>query len=256
MWILNVTPDSFYDGGKFQWEEEYQRQIKKMIADEVDIIDVWWFSSQPWAEIPSVEEEIKRVLPVLDILEKYNIDVSIDTCRSEVVEKILKYKCIKCINDISGLSDERILELIAGKEVCYILVHTQWTPENMQNNPQYEDVVEEVGDFFEKKIRITERYGVKNVILDPWFWFGKNIKHNYHILKNLSYYKRFNLPILVGLSRKSMMYKFLDSAPDKVLSETVALNLLALQKWASIIRVHDVKEHKNVIKIFNLMQNL
>jgi dihydropteroate synthase len=136
------------------------------------------------------------------------------------------------------------------------LMHIQWNSLNMQDNPEYIDVVKEIWDFFEEKLKIINNYKIKNIIIDVWFGFWKNIKHNYDLLKNLDYFKKFNLPILAWLSRKSMVYRFLDSTPNDVLEETVALNLLALNKWADIIRVHDVKKNKNIIKIFNLMNNL
>ena len=256
MWILNITPDSFYDGGKFNSVENAKNQIEKMIKQWVDIIDVWAFSSKPWSILPSVEEELKRLIPILDLLDNYNINFSVDTCRSEVVEKILEYKNLVYINDISWLQDEKILKLISNTNVWYILMHIKWTPENMQNNPEYKNVVTEVWDFFEEKLKIIQKYNIKNIVLDVWFGFWKNIKHNYDLLKNLDYFNKFNLPILAWLSRKSMMYKFLDSTPNDVLEETVALNFFALNKWANIIRVHDVAKHKNIVKIFNLMNNL
>jgi len=251
MWILNITPDSFFDGWNFNSFDNAKNQIEKMIEEWVDIIDIGWFSSRPGFVLPTVEEELKRIIPILDLLEKYNIDFSVDTCRSEVVGKIIKYKNLIYINDISWLADENILNIIENTNIWYILMHT-----NTISNPQYLDVVKEVWDFFEEKLKIINKYKIKNIILDVWFWFWKNIKHNYDLLKNLNYFQKFNLEILVWLSRKSMMYKFLDSNPQDVLEETVALNLLALNNWADILRVHDIKKNKNIIKIFNLMNNL
>ena len=251
MWILNITPDSFYDWGEYFDLENSKIKINKMIDDGVDIIDVWAFSSRPWAIIPSVKEELNRLLPVLDYIDTLNIDFSVDTCRSEVVEKLLKYKNLKYINDISWLSDEKILDLIAWTNIWYILMHIKWTPKNMQNNPKYVDIIKDINDFFEEKLSIIKNKNINNIILDVWFGFWKTLNHNYILLNNLHLLKKFWYPLLVWLSRKSMIYKLLNLTPNDVLNETLALNLLALEKWVSIIRVHDIKEHNNIIKLFN-----
>lgn len=256
MWILNITPDSFYDWWSFVILEEAKSQIEKMISSSVDIIDVWGFSSRPWSKMPSVKEELERILPILEYLETLEIEVSVDTCRSEVVKEILKFKNLKYINDISWLSDEKILSLISGKNIAYILMHILWIPENMQNNIKYENILEEISSFFEEKIKIIKSYGVEKIILDPWFGFWKELHHNYEILKNLEKFKNLWFPVLAWISRKSMIYKMLDSSPCDVLAETVALNFLALQNWADILRVHDVKENKNILKIYEYMKNL
>jgi len=256
MWILNITPDSFFDWGEYLNLENAKKQINKMVEEWVEIIDVWAFSSRPGAKIPSIEEELKRLLPILDYLDTLNIDFSVDTCRSEIVEKLIKYKNLRYINDISWLSDEKILDIISGTDIWYVLMHIKWTPENMQNNTKYDDIISEINSFFEEKIKIIWLKWIKNIILDPWFWFWKSLEDNYVILKNLEKFKSFGYPILAWLSRKSMIYKLLETTPDKVLSETLALNLQALQNWADIIRVHDIKEHKNIIKISQIINKV
>ncbi|MDD2870788.1 MAG: dihydropteroate synthase [Candidatus Gracilibacteria bacterium] len=249
MGILNVTPDSFFDGGKYDSFGEAKKQIDDMIKSGVDIIDVGGFSSRPNSLLPSIEEELDRIIPVLEYLESLDVEVSVDTCRSEVVKELVKYKNIKYINDISGLQDEKILDLLKNTNIGYILMHIKGTPENMQDNPIYEDVIKEINKFFDEKLTLLKSKGIKNIVLDPGFGFGKTIEHNYEILKNLDKFKIYGYPVLCGLSRKSMIYKPLGLSPSEVLSETIALNMLAISKGANIIRVHDVKEHIGVVKL-------
>ncbi len=253
MWILNITPDSFFDWWKYENLKNDKKQIDKMILEWADIIDIWWFSSKPWSIMPSILEELSRILPVLEYLETQNTEVSVDTCRSEILKEIIWFKCIKYINDISWLTDEKILELIKWKDITYILMHILWSPENMQKNVHYENIIDEINNFFREKILIIKSHWVNNIIIDPWFGFWKEIKHNYEILNNLEKFKDFWYPILAWLSRKSMIYKPLWVLPTDVLTETVVLNFFALTKWAEIIRVHDVAEHKKVIQLFNLL---
>ena len=256
MWILNITPDSFYDWWNYINVIDAKSRIERMISEWVNIIDVWWFSSRPGSIIPSVFEELSRLLPVLDILDTYNIPFSVDTCRSEVVKELIRYKNLAYINDISWLKDEKILDIISWTKVWYILMHIKWTPENMQKNPLYEDIIWEIYSFFEEKLDILNEKWVSNIILDPWFWFWKTIEDNYKILHNLNKFNTLWYELLVWLSRKSMLWKPLNSSPDKVLSETVAFNLLSLQNWACVLRVHDIKENNNIIKLFNLLNSI
>ena len=254
MWILNITPDSFYDGGNFLLPDDAKNQIEKMVAEWVDIIDVGGFSSRPWALMPEIEEELRRILPVMELLENYDVPVSVDTCRNEVVKEILHFKNLRYINDISWLSDQAMLPLIAGAWVWYILMHIQGTPGNMQDNPTYSDVVDDISDFFEEKLELIKNSWVDDIVLDPWFGFGKTFDHNYEILARFSEFKKFDLPLLAGISRKSMIWKLLGVKPSDTLSETVALHLLALQNGADILRVHDVHQHQNIITIHNKIQ--
>ena len=255
MWILNITPDSFFDGGKYTWLQDAKKQIDKMISEGVDVIDVWGFSSRPWAKIPSIEVELSRIIPILELLEDYKIAVSVDTCRHEIIEKILKFKNLKFINDISGLQDEKIPELLSGTDMSYILMHTQWIPWNMQKNPKYGHIIEDISSFFEEKIQILRSQGIENIILDPGFGFWKTIENNYEILKNLDAFHRFWLPLLTGVSRKSMIYKLLEILPKDALPETSALHLKALEKWSAYLRVHDVQEAKNIVNIYRIMSS-
>ncbi len=254
MWILNITPDSFFDWWKYDSLPDAKKQIKKMLKSNVDIIDVWWFSSRPNSVMPSVKEELSRIIPILDYLDTLNIDFSVDTCRSKVVEKIIKYKNLKYINDISWLEDEKILDLIKNTEIWYVLMHIKWTPENMQNNPSYKDVVSEINDFFREKLKILKKKKIKNIVIDPWFWFWKTVENNYEILRNLDKFKKFWYPVLCWLSRKSMIYKPLWVSQSDVLNETIALNLLAINKWADIIRVHDVEKHTWIVKLWEYLK--
>ncbi len=253
MWILNITPDSFYDGGNFLLPDDAKNQIEKMIDEGVDLIDVGWFSSRPGALMPEIDEELRRILPVMELLENYDIPVSVDTCRSEIVKEIIHFKNLRYINDISWLSDEAILPLISNTDIWYILMHIQWTPWDMQNDPTYWDVVDDISDFFEEKLEIIKNAWLHDIVLDPWFGFGKTFDHNYEILAKFSEFKKFDLPLLAGMSRKSMIWKLLDLKPSDTLPETVALHLLALQNGADILRVHDVQEHINILKIHQLI---
>lgn len=254
MWILNATPDSFYDGGKFEDLEKAKQHIKEMIDEWVDIIDIWWFSSRPWSELPSVSEELTRILPIVDYANTLWIPLSVDTCRSEVVEKILPYKNVKYINDISGAQDERIIDLIAERpDIAYVLMHIKGTPKTMQNNPEYENIIVDILVYFSEKLHLLKMKGIENIIIDPWFWFGKTIKDNYTLLKTLDTFKKFGYPVMAGISRKSMIYKLLDSTPESILPETSALHLIACQNGVDIIRAHDVKEAKNIIKIYEAL---
>lgn len=253
MWILNITPDSFYDWGKYNSLEKTKIRIEEMIAQGADLIDVWAFSSKPGSVMPSVEEELERLIPVLDLLDNYGIDFSVDTCRSAVVERIIHYKNLRYINDISGLKDEKILKLIEKTQIWYILMHIKWTPENMQNDTNYDDIINNISGFFEEKLKIIWKYDIKEVILDVWFWFWKSVEDNYKLLKNLDKFRKYNLKILSWLSRKSMIYKPLDSSPESVLDYTLALSFESL-KNSDIIRVHDVKEHKNLLKLYEIFE--
>ncbi len=254
MWILNITPDSFYDGGRFVNPDDAKQQIEKMISQWVDIIDVWWFSSRPWAEIPSVDDELERIIPILEILKNYNISVSVDTFRYDVVKKVLTYKNVDYINDISGLSDESIVPLLVNSWVSYVLMHTKWSPKNMQNNPNYENIIWEISEFFQEKINILEKSWVKNIILDPGFGFWKTIEHNYEILKNMNSFRDFWYDLFAGISRKSMIYKPLELSPANVLPETVGLGAVLMQNNIDILRVHDVAEHAHVRKLLSYMK--
>ena len=254
MGILNITPDSFYDGGKFSSLDKIINQVTEMIENGCDIIDVGAYSSRPGAKEVSVDEEIKRLSPVLEkIREEYpDMIISVDTFRSEVARKVVNEFNVDIINDISaGDLDERMFDTIAELKVPYIIMHMKGTPDNMQENPRYENVVKEVMYYFSEKVEKLKLMGVNDIIIDPGFGFGKTIEHNYQLLKHLDDFKIFELPLLVGVSRKSMIYKFLEVSPEMALNGTTIVHTLALLGGADILRVHDVKEAKEAIQLTN-----
>lgn len=253
MGILNITPDSFFDGGKYKNEQEIVAQTKKMIIEGATIIDVGAYSSRPNAEHISEEEELRRILPVITLLRNHFPDVilSVDTFRSNIA-KICIENGADIINDISGGTiDNKMFETIAQLNVPYILMHIKGTPQNMQQNPNYNNVVKEVKNYFTEKVDQLKQLGATNIILDPGFGFGKTVEHNYQLLNTLDEFKDFGFPILAGVSRKSMINKVLNTTPDEALNGTTVLNTIALLKGVKILRVHDVKEAKEAIQLVN-----
>ncbi len=252
--ILNVTPDSFYDGGRYTNINIAKNRIEEMIAEGADIIDVGAFSSRPNANHISEKEELKRLLPILEMMQNNfpNLIISVDTFRAEIAKIAVEDYGVAIINDISaGNMDPKMFETIANLNVPYIMMHMQGTPQNMQTNPKYDDLIKEIILFFAKKLQVTKQVGINDVIIDPGFGFGKTIEHNYQILNELEKFNILDCPILIGISRKSMIYKVLNSEPKDVLSATLALNMIALQKGSSILRVHDVKQTVQIVKVFN-----
>jgi dihydropteroate synthase len=252
MGILNIAPDSFYDGGKYASKEKILERVNIMINDGCDILDIGAYSSKPGAKNITPDEELKRLSPVLEIIRSKfpDIIISVDTFRSEVAKKVVADFSVNIINDISaGEIDANMFETIAELNVPYILMHMQGNPQNMQNNPQYNNVIGELIDYFSEKVEKLKLLGVNDLIIDPGFGFGKTIDHNYQILKYLNDFKILELPILVGLSRKSMINKLLEVSPEEALNGTTVLNTLALINRANILRVHDVKAAKETIKL-------
>ena len=252
MGVLNITPDSFYDGGNYTSKEKILGRVNTMINDGCDILDIGAYSSKPGAKNITPDEELKRLSPVLEIVRtKFpDIIISVDTFRSEVAKKVVAYFNVNIINDISaGELDVKMFETMAELNVPYILMHMQGNPQNMQNNPQYNNVIQELMEYFSEKVEKLKLLGVHDLIIDPGFGFGKTVDHNYQILKYLDDFKIFELPILVGLSRKSMINKILEISPEEALNGTTVLNTLALINGANILRVHDVKEAKETIKL-------
>ncbi len=255
MGILNVTPDSFFDGGRYQKINDVENQIRKMIAEDVDIIDVGAFSSRPGVQIISQEDEWQRLFPVLELIAKKFPDsiVSVDTFRAEIARRAVENYSVAIINDISaGELDAEMFSMIARLQVPYIIMHMRGTPQNMQKNTTYKHLLKEILNFFAKKNQALRLAGVKDVIIDPGFGFGKSLAQNYEILTKLDVFRMLEIPLLAGISRKSMLWKLLDVTPDKALNATTAAHMVALQKGADILRVHDVKEAKQVIKIFQM----
>ena len=256
MGVLNVTPDSFYDGGVFSNEKKILAQVEKMILDGADIIDIGGFSSKPGAKTISLKEEEKRVIPIIKLINKtFNkIIISVDTFRSEIAEKSLN-EGASIINDISGGDlDKNIYQISYKYKAPYIMMHMNGVPSNMQNNPKYENINHDIIKDFTSKIDSAEKKGVCDIIIDPGFGFGKTIQHNYQILNNLKLYTVLKKPILVGISRKSMIYKLLKTDPSKAVNGTTSLNTIALINGANILRVHDVKEAKEVIKLYSFLK--
>ncbi len=252
MGILNITPDSFHDGGQFLQVSEALNRVEKMLAEGADFIDIGGMSSRPGAEIIPEEEELKRVIPVLTRIVQQIPEaiISVDTIRAKVAREALEAGA-HLINDISaGRFDNAIISTVAGFNVPYIIMHMDGLPANMQVAPEYNDVVIDVYDFFIERIKTCRTAGIIDTIIDPGFGFGKTVEHNYSLLRNLSYFSNLQLPILAGVSRKSLICKALGINPDKALNGTTAVNMLALINGAQILRVHDVKEAKEVVKLF------
>ncbi len=253
MGIINITEDSFYDGGKYLKVDASIKQIEKLLSEGASIIDLGAMSSRPGAILSKPKEELEKIVPLLKFAKKEFPEAifSIDTIHSEVAVASIEAGA-HMINDISGGSfDEQMLPKIgAYKNIPFILMHMQGKPQSMQNNPKYEDVALEILDFFIKQSAKMIEIGFHDVILDPGFGFGKTIEHNYELLKKMHTFKILDLPILAGISRKSMLYKFLGIEAHQALNATSVANFEALNQGASILRVHDVKEAIEVIKIW------
>lgn len=258
MGILNTTPDSFYDGGKYLSDTRILEKATKMLEEGAQIIDIGGMSSRPGADLIDVQEELDRVLPAIEIIIKHYPDtvISIDTIRSAVAKQAVSSgACI--INDISaGKFDDQLFRTVAQLKVPYILMHMQGQPKNMQTNPNYKDIALEVLDFMIEKVGQLRALGVKDICIDPGFGFGKSLEHNYQLLKKMHIFKILELPILCGLSRKSMIYKLLNTTPDKALNGTSALHMVALQEGAKILRVHDVREAFEVVQLWQTLDKI
>lgn len=257
MGIVNVTPDSFFDGGKLTNSDEIVAQVEKMLHDGATFIDLGGYSSKPGAEFVSEVEELNRVIPIVKLLvDKFpDILLSIDTFRSEVAKHAVENGAA-IINDISaGLLDEKMLETVAKLQVPYIMMHMKGTPQTMQSLANYEDLLKEMNFYFSERIAKARSFGLNDIIIDPGFGFAKTIEHNYELLQNLELLQFHELPILAGISRKSMIYKTLDSKPENALNGTTFLHAFCLQKGANILRVHDVKEAVECVKLMFQFKN-
>ena len=255
MGILNITPDSFFDGGEYDSEYKILNQVEKMLSEGADIIDIGGHSSRPGAKKLTIEKETERVIPIIKlIVGKFkNIIISIDTFRSEIARKAIEAGA-SIINDISGGDLDKKMYQVAGElKVPYIIMHMKGVPSNMQNDTEYDNVIFDIIKNLSYKIDLAKKAGVLDIIIDPGFGFGKSIKDNFKILKNLSSFKQLNQPIMVGLSRKSMIYKLLESSANDALNGTTCLNSISLNNGANIIRVHDVKEAKEAVKLIEFM---
>lgn len=257
MGILNLADDSFYDGGRYSSNSVMLKQVEKMLADNASFIDIGAESTRPGAHTINSAEELMKLLPALkSILHEFpGCLISVDTYKAETA-RIAVENGASIINDISGGEmDKEMFDTVAGLQVPYILMHMQGTPANMQVNPQYENVVTEVMDFFISKVKKLKELGVNDIIIDPGFGFGKAVEHNFSLLANLSVFRSLGSPVLAGLSRKSMIWRTLGISPSEALNGTTALNMLALQNGADILRVHDVKEAWEVVKLWKEMKN-
>lgn len=253
MGILNVTPDSFYDGGRFSSDTVILNQVEKMLLDGATFIDVGGQTTKPTAGLISVEDELKRVVPVVDLILKNFPEtlLSIDTFYAKVAEETINGGAA-LINDVSaGNLDENMLAMVAKLQVPYIMMHMRGTPQTMQQLTQYDDLVKDVMFYFSEKINAARSLGINDLIVDPGFGFAKTLEQNFELFSKLELFQMLELPVLVGISRKSMIYKTLETTPENALNGTTALNALALSKGATILRVHDVKEAVECVKLLN-----
>lgn len=257
MGILNVTPDSFYDGGLHSNEMKLLEKAGHMLTDGATIIDVGGYSSRPGAKEVSKEEELNRVLPAVKAIMREYPDayVSVDTFRASVAEAAVGEGAVM-VNDISaGSLDDKMFDTIGKLKVAYILMHMRGNPQNMQVLTAYDNLLVEVIDFFQKKVNKLREHGVKDIIIDPGFGFAKTIDQNYDLLKHLNYFRLLNLPVLVGISRKSMIYNKLNTTSENALNGTTTLNAIALMNRVNILRVHDVSEALEAITLFKTTYN-
>lgn len=257
MGILNVTPDSFYSGSRKQSEEDIRNRVKQIVYEGGQMIDIGAYSSRPGADDVSTEEEMARLRKGMKIVNEMapGMPVSVDTFRADVAKMCVEELGVGIINDISGGElDKHMFATVAKLGVPYILMHMKGTPQTMQQAPHYDDLMKEILLYFAEKIQQLRDLGQKDIILDPGYGFAKTIEHNYHLLHHQEMLNVFELPLLVGISRKSMIYRLLGTSPEESLNGTSVLNTVALQKGASILRVHDVKECVEVVKIVEMME--
>jgi len=252
MGVLNVTPDSFYDGGRYTEKDKIVSKVEEMILEGVDFIDIGAYSSRPGAAVVSYGEELRRLSETMELLRAGFPEsiISIDTFRSGIARKMVEEYEADMINDISaGDMDKEMFNTIADLQIPYVMMHMQGIPRTMQKNPKYDNVVKDILAIFSRKVKELKLLGVDNVILDPGFGFGKTLDHNYELMNGLGQFSILNKPVMVGVSRKSMIGKLLGCTPDEALNGTIVLNTVALMKGIDILRVHDVKEAVEAIRI-------
>ncbi|EEX95408.1 dihydropteroate synthase [Vibrio orientalis CIP 102891 = ATCC 33934] len=256
MGILNVTPDSFSDGGKFDTLDNALTQAKRMIEAGVTIIDIGGESTRPGAPDVTLEQELQRVIPVITAIRQHcDVWISIDTSKAEVMRQAAAAGA-DIINDVRALQEPGALDVAAQAGLPICLMHMQGQPRTMQANPHYEDLVKEVGEFLQERIEACEKVGIQReqLILDPGFGFGKTMDHNYHMLAHLDAFHQFGLPILAGMSRKSMLFKLLEKAPAECVAASVSCATIAAMKGAQIIRVHDFEQTLDAMKIVSMVK--
>jgi dihydropteroate synthase len=257
MGILNVTPNSFFDGGKYKSEGEMLSKVEKMLNDGATFIDLGAYSSKPSAEFVSEQEELQRIVPIVQLILEHFPEtlISIDTFRSEVARACIENGAA-IINDISaGKLDDKMLETIAKYNVPFIMMHMRGTPQTMQTMTSYENIVKEMLFYFSERVAKARSLGINDLIVDPGFGFAKTLEQNYEVLQKMELFEILELPLLVGVSRKSMIYKTLNSSAEEALNGTTFLNAIALTKGAKILRVHDVKEAMECVTLFNKLNN-
>lgn len=259
MGILNVTPDSFYAGSRSRTEAEIAARACQILDEGASIIDIGAYSSRPNAEHISPEEEMQRLRTGLEILNRNHPDaiISVDTFRAEVARQCVEEYGAAIINDISaGEMDEQMFPTVARLNVPYIMMHMQGTPQNMQKEPHYENLLKEVFMYFARKVRQLRDLGMKDIILDLGFGFGKTLEHNYELMAHLEEFGIFELPLLVGVSRKSMIYRLFGATPQEALNGTTVLDTVALMKGADILRVHDVREAVEAVRLIEKLKSV
>lgn len=255
MGILNVTPNSFFDGGKYKNEEEIISQVGKMLAEGATFIDIGAYSSKPSAEFVTEQEEIERIVPAIELILKHFPEalLSIDTFRAEVAKASIESGAA-IINDIAaGELDDKMFDVIADYNVPYIMMHMRGNPQTMQSLTEYDDIVKEMLFYFSEKVKLARSLGINDLILDPGFGFAKTTDQNYEVLQKMELFNLLELPVLAGVSRKSMIYKTLNNTAQEALNGTTVLNTIALTKGAKILRVHDVKEAVECVTLFGKM---
>lgn len=258
MGILNVTPDSFYDGGRYQTEKQVLKRAEAILNEGADIIDVGAYSSRPGAADITAEWEKERLVPAFRVIRKAFPDalLSVDTFRAGIAEYMANEFGVSIINDISaGMMDDNMLVTLGRMKVPYIMMHMQGTPQNMQKYPRYNDVTRDLLAFFTQRMALAREAGIEDIIIDPGFGFGKTPDHNFLLLRELDLFSMLDCIIMVGLSRKSMIYKSLNITSDQALNGTTVLHTLALQNGAKLLRVHDVKEALETVRLFTLYRN-
>jgi len=257
MGIINITTDSFYDGNKFKTTWDVVKHAEKLLEQGAHILDIGAASTRPGARLAAPADEAEKLRPVIHaIIRRFPETVlSVDTYNSQTATMAIgEGACM--VNDVSaGQIDPAMFQTVASLKVPYVLMHMQGAPENMQQNPTYQDIAKEIASFFSKKIHVLNQLGVHDVILDPGFGFGKTLEDNFRLLNELDYFRIFNLPVMAGLSRKSMIYKVLGTGPEEALNGTLSANTIALLKGASILRVHDVREAVEAVKIVEMYKS-
>lgn len=259
MGIINITPDSFYDGGRYQKKESVLDRVEEIIDQGGRMVDIGAYSSRPGAKLITSEEELSRLIPVINIIRKKypELVISVDTFRSDIARILVGDYSVSIINDISGGEfDNKMFETVADLQVPYIIMHLKGTHSTMHNRHVYKDLTAEIMKYFSEKLVELTKLGVNDVIIDPGFGFSKTLDDNYELMRNLAVFRTFDLPLLIGVSRKSMIYKLLDIGPDNALNGSTVLHTYGLLGGANILRVHDVKEAAEVCRIYNKLKNL